>query len=131
MSSQVSSGAGLSPAMMAKDLLVAGILAAAIFGTTLGFKTETAVGGLSLEYKMGLAASSIAIVVVGRLLLWLTLWRKGRGQAVQVLSLIPYLTGLSACLKAGQKFWVLRHCCLRLFFRSCPSLTDIGLIWQF
>ncbi|WP_025897669.1 high-affinity branched-chain amino acid ABC transporter permease LivM [Sneathiella glossodoripedis] len=79
MSSQVSSGAGLSPAMMAKDLLVAGILAAAIFGTTLGFKTETAVGGLSLEYKMGLAASSIAIVVVGRLLLWLTLWRKGPG----------------------------------------------------
>lgn len=79
MAEQTPNSGTLSPAMLAKDLLVSGILAAAIFATTLGFKTETAVGGLSLEYNIGLALSAVAIVVVGRLILWLTLWRKGPG----------------------------------------------------
>jgi branched-chain amino acid transport system permease protein len=79
MGEQTSNSQALNPAQLGKDLLVSGILAAAIFGTTLGFKTETAVGGLSLEYKMGLAATSVAVVVIGRLILWLTLWRKGPG----------------------------------------------------
>lgn len=79
MAEQTLISRAISPAMLAKDLLISGILAAAIFATTLGFKTETAVGGLSLEYNIGLAVSAIAIVVIGRLILWLTLWRKGPG----------------------------------------------------
>ncbi len=79
MAEQTPNSGTLSPAMLAKDLLVSGILAAAIFTTTLGFKTETAVGGLSLEYHLGLGLSAVAVVVIGRLILWLTLWRKGPG----------------------------------------------------
>ncbi|MBL4666163.1 MAG: high-affinity branched-chain amino acid ABC transporter permease LivM [Sneathiella sp.] len=68
--------AGLSAADLGKDLVVSGILALMIFGTTLGFKTQTAPGGLVLELHLGLAALSVGIVVGIRLLLWFTLWRK-------------------------------------------------------
>jgi branched-chain amino acid transport system permease protein len=67
---------GLSPAQLLKDLVVTAFLAAAVFGTTLAFKTQTASGGLTLELHLALGGGAIAVVVLVRLFLWLTLWRK-------------------------------------------------------
>jgi len=66
----------LDLAKIGKDLVVTLVLAGAIFGSTLAFKTETTSGGLFLEPKLEVAALVIAAVVLGRLVLWLTIWRK-------------------------------------------------------
>ncbi|MBL4906985.1 MAG: hypothetical protein JKX94_05995, partial [Sneathiella sp.] len=76
--------AGISVPNLLKDLAVTLFLGAAIFGTTIGFKTKTAVGGLTLELHLGMAAAIIGVIVVGRLILWLTLWRRPEGQSVSV-----------------------------------------------
>ncbi len=73
---QTGSAGGLNPAHLLKDLVVTAILAAAIFGTTLGFQTVTASGGLTIETDAMLGLGAVALVVVVRLVLWLTLWRK-------------------------------------------------------
>ena len=62
-----------------KDLVITAILGAAIFGSTIAFKTETATGGLTLELRIDTALYVIGAVVLGRLLLWLTFWRKPPG----------------------------------------------------
>ncbi|MFB9354587.1 high-affinity branched-chain amino acid ABC transporter permease LivM [Sneathiella chinensis] len=74
---------GTDLAQIFKDLVVTFLLAAAIFGTTIAFKTETAIGGLTLETHYGLAAAVVGVVVVGRFILWMTVWRK-RTVAVSV-----------------------------------------------
>ncbi len=73
---QTGSAGGLNPAHLLKDLVVTAILAAAIFGTTLGFQTVTASGGLTIETDAMLGLGAVGLVVVVRLVLWLTLWRK-------------------------------------------------------
>ncbi len=70
----------LDPAEIGKDLGVTALLGLGIFGSTIAFKTETATGGLTLVLRFEMAAYVIAAVVIGRLLLWLTVWRKPHGQ---------------------------------------------------
>src|SRR5680860_740793 len=60
--------------VLAKDLAVTAVLATAIFGSTIAFKTATAAGGLALVTRYDSAFYIIAAVVVGRLVLWLSLW---------------------------------------------------------
>ncbi len=71
---------------IAKDLLVTALLATAIFGSTIAFKTTTATGGLDLTLRFDLAFYVIAAVVGGRLLLWILFWSRPPGHTA---SLIP------------------------------------------
>ncbi|PHQ71890.1 MAG: branched-chain amino acid ABC transporter permease [Sneathiella sp.] len=73
--------AGFNFQKIAKDLVVTALLATAIFGSTIAFKTKTAPGGLVLDLRFDIAFYIIAAVVVGRLLLWLTFWRKAPNKA--------------------------------------------------
>lgn len=70
---------------VAKDLVVTLFLGLVIFGTTIGFKTETSIGGLTIETHLVTAAILIGIVVGGRFVLWLTLWSRPAGQATTVI----------------------------------------------
>ncbi|MCG8493580.1 MAG: high-affinity branched-chain amino acid ABC transporter permease LivM [Sneathiellales bacterium] len=94
---------GINVATLAKDLAVTAFLAAAIFGTTIAFKTKTASGGLTLDFHLGTAGMIIAAVVIGRLVLWLTLWRKAPGASI---SLVPesLKTGMRGKMEAYGKF---------------------------
>ena len=72
-------GSGLELAEIGKDLAITALMGAAVFGSTIAFKTETATGGLSLVLRFEEAFLVIAAVVVGRLILLLTLWRRPTG----------------------------------------------------
>ncbi|WP_419914242.1 high-affinity branched-chain amino acid ABC transporter permease LivM [Hoeflea sp.] len=72
-------GSGLELAEIGKDLGITALLGAAIFGSTIAFKTETATGGLSLVLRFEEAFFVIAAVVIGRLILLLTVWRRPTG----------------------------------------------------
>ena len=68
----------LGPAL--KDAVASGIITFLLLLPLVGFRaTESGSGPLTLTYRFGLVAVFAAIVVVGRLLLHLTLWRPGRG----------------------------------------------------
>lgn len=131
MAGQTLHKSGLSPAELGKDLLVSGILAAAIFGTTLGFKTQTAIGGLTLEYNIGLALASIGIVVVGRLILWMTLWNKPAGETVTI---IPQgvKEGAMSLFAGKTKQWGYAALALALVFPFLPTtdryLLDLSIL---
>ncbi len=71
---------------IAKDLLITALLATAIFGSTIAFRTTTATGGLDLTLRLDLAFYVIAAVVGGRLLLWILFWSRPPGHTA---SLIP------------------------------------------
>ncbi|MCY6382052.1 high-affinity branched-chain amino acid ABC transporter permease LivM [Hoeflea prorocentri] len=73
------SGNRLDIAEIGKDLAITALLGAAIFGSTIAFKTETATGGLSLVLRFEEAFYIIAAVVIGRLILLLTVWRRVPG----------------------------------------------------
>lgn len=92
--------AGISVADLAKDLVVTLFLGAAIFGTTIGFKTKTVAGGLSLELHLGMASAIVGAIVVGRLILWLTIWRRPAGQEVTLVS-----DGLKTAIKSKLSGW--------------------------
>lgn len=70
---------------IAKDLLVTALLATAIFGSTIAFKTTTATGGLILTPRIDTALYVIAAVVGGRLLLWLLFWSRPAGHTASLL----------------------------------------------
>ncbi|WP_136659375.1 high-affinity branched-chain amino acid ABC transporter permease LivM [Nitratireductor sp. XY-223] len=72
-------GGGLDLSEIGKDLAITALLGAALFGSTIAFKTETATGGLSLVLRFESAFFVIAAVVVGRLILLLTVWRRPTG----------------------------------------------------
>ncbi len=122
---------GLDIATLAKDLVVTAFLAAAIFGTTIAFKTETAAGGLSLETHFGTAGAIIAAILIGRLVLWLTLWRRPAGQSV---SLVPegLKAGFRAKTDAYGKFFGPTMLAFAVVFPFLPTtdryLLDLGIL---
>ena len=71
---------------VAKDLVVTALLATAIFGSTIAFKTVPAEGGLGLVTRYDVAFMIIAVVVLGRLLLWLIFWSRPPGHRAPTLS---------------------------------------------
>ncbi len=85
---------------IAKDLVVTALIATAIFGSTIAFRTVSASGGLTLELRFAEAFYVIAAVVVGRLLLWVFFWSKAPGQAA-----VSMPAGLKQGFRAfGAKF---------------------------
>ncbi|MAL78919.1 MAG: branched-chain amino acid ABC transporter permease [Sneathiella sp.] len=85
---------------IAKDLVVTALIATAIFGSTIAFRTVSASGGLSLELRFAEAFYVIAAVVFGRLLLWIFFWSKAPGQPA-----VSVPTGLKQGFRAfGAKF---------------------------
>ncbi|HSI39825.1 MAG TPA: high-affinity branched-chain amino acid ABC transporter permease LivM [Xanthobacteraceae bacterium] len=70
----------LGPAL--KDTLFAGLVTLGLIGPLVGFETRVGQGegpsALGLGYRPGLVAAMVAIVMVGRLLLNLTLWSPNR-----------------------------------------------------
>ncbi len=122
---------GLDVAVLAKDLVVTALLAIAIFGTTIAFKTETAAGGLSLELHFGTAAAIIAVIILGRLVLWLTLWRRPAGQSI---SLVPsgLKTGMRAKVDAYGKYFFPAMLAFAVVFPFLPTtdryLLDLGIL---
>ncbi len=114
---QTGADGGVSPAHLLKDLAVTAFLAAAIFGTTLGFKTQTAVGGLTIEPNLMLGGGSILVVVVVRLLLWLTLWRKPVNERQPIIS-DDLKKSVATTMAPFGKFFL-------------PSMLIIALIWPF
>ncbi|MEP3247873.1 MAG: high-affinity branched-chain amino acid ABC transporter permease LivM [Sneathiella sp.] len=122
---------GLDVTVLAKDLVVTALLAIAIFGTTIAFKTETAAGGLSLELHFGTAAAIIAVIIVGRLILWLTLWRRPAGQSV---SMVPsgLKTSMRAKVDAYGKYFFPAMLAFAVVFPFLPTtdryLLDLGIL---
>ncbi|MCF8466180.1 MAG: high-affinity branched-chain amino acid ABC transporter permease LivM [Sneathiella sp.] len=75
----------LDAGKVAKDLVVTALLATAIFGSTIAYKTVSAEGGLALETRYDIAFYIIAAVVVGRLILWLAVWSRPSGHRSPVM----------------------------------------------
>ncbi|WP_373084367.1 high-affinity branched-chain amino acid ABC transporter permease LivM [Sneathiella sp.] len=100
-----------------KDLVVTALLATAIFGSTVAFKTVTVEGGLALITRFDVAFYIIATVVLGRLLLWLLFWSRSAGQPTQVLpgSLKHNVAGIMS--KIGKGF--------------APTLLIFALVFPF
>lgn len=123
--------AGISIAELAKDLVVTLFLGAAIFGTTIGFKTQTAAGGLTLELHLGMASAIVGAIVVGRLILWLTLWRRPAGQTV---SLIPdnLKAAIRSKLSGTGKYFAPALLVFAIIFPFLPTtdryLLDLGVL---
>jgi len=61
------------------DLVTTTVVALVIFGVMVGLRTETIPGGLELIPRWGSALSIVAVVVLGRLVLHLTWWRRKPG----------------------------------------------------
>ncbi|MBE7635661.1 high-affinity branched-chain amino acid ABC transporter permease LivM [Sneathiella sp. P13V-1] len=114
---QTGGAGGLNPAHLLKDLVVTAFLAAAIFGTTLGFQTVTASGGLSIETDAMLGLGAVALVVVVRLILWVTIWRKPVNERQPLIS-----DGLKASVTTSLapvgKFFL-------------PTMLLLALVWPF
>ncbi|MZR29406.1 high-affinity branched-chain amino acid ABC transporter permease LivM [Sneathiella litorea] len=87
-----------------KDLIVTTLIATAVFGSTIAFRTVSAAGGLGLEVRYDIAFYVIAAVVIGRLLLWIFVWSKPPGtSAVEMpVSIKSGLAKVSA--KVGKGF---------------------------
>ena len=92
---EANSGWHLDAGKVAKDLVVTALLATAIFGSTIAYRTVTAEGGLALETRYDVAFYIIAAVVVGRLILWLTVWSRPSGHRTPA---------MPASMKAGISF---------------------------
>ncbi|MEH6403520.1 MAG: high-affinity branched-chain amino acid ABC transporter permease LivM [Sneathiella sp.] len=116
---------------VAKDLLVTLFLGAVIFGTTLGFKTQSSIGGLTLETHLGTAAIVIGVIVVGRLVLWMTLWNRPVGAST---SLIPdrVKTALSSRMGLLGKYFGPIMLLFAVIFPFLPTtdryLLDLGVL---
>ncbi|MBL4740083.1 MAG: high-affinity branched-chain amino acid ABC transporter permease LivM [Sneathiella sp.] len=114
-----------------KDLLVTLFLGLVIFGTTVGFKTKTSVGGLTIETHMVTAAILIAIIVGGRLVLWMTLWSRPAGQSK---SIIPdgVKTALSSKMGLLGKYFGPIMLVFAVMFPFLPTtdryLLDLGIL---
>ena len=61
------------------DLVTTSVIALVIFGVMVGLKTDTIPGGLALTLRWVPALEIVAVVVVGRLILHLTWWRRKPG----------------------------------------------------
>jgi len=133
VSSQGATGAStrMDFSAIAKDLLVTLFLGLVIFGTTIGFKTKTSVGGLTLETHMVTAAILIAVVVGGRLVLWMTLWSRPAGQSTSV---IPegLKTALSGKMGMFGKYFGPVMLVFAILFPFLPTtdryLLDLGIL---
>jgi branched-chain amino acid transport system permease protein len=72
--------AGLNLAAIIRDCLLAGVVALAIFGPTLGLVTVPGPGGLDLVQRWTPVAVAVALVVGGRFLLHLFWWNRKPGE---------------------------------------------------
>ena len=121
----------LDIAEIGKDLGITALLGAAIFGSTIAFKTETATGGLSLVLRFEEAFYIIAAVVIGRLILLLTVWRRPAGSDR---TLIPQAlqTGYASVLSRIGKVAVPLFLLFAVVFPFLPFtdryLLDLGIL---
>jgi branched-chain amino acid transport system permease protein len=99
------------------DLAVTTLLSLAIFGVMVGLRTETIPGGLELEPQWTTALIIVAVVVVGRLVLHLTLWNRPAGETV---SLMP--AGMAAGWARGMS---------RVGKAAAPALLVFALVLPF
>lgn len=110
-------GRHLDVPRVAKDLVVTALIATAIFGSTIAFRTVSAAGGLGLTTRFDVAFYVIAAVVVGRLLLWIFFWSKPAGEpAVEI----------PAGIKTG-----FAHVAARLGKIFGPAMLIIALVFPF
>ncbi|WP_415183253.1 high-affinity branched-chain amino acid ABC transporter permease LivM [Phaeovulum sp.] len=88
---------------LAQDLLITTVLSLIIFGVMVGLKTKTAPGGLVLVPEWGNALMIVAVTVIGRLVLHLTVWRRAPGAAPRSFVPAGVAKGWSATLPKLQK----------------------------
>ncbi len=72
-----------------KDAVVAGVIALALFGPTIGLKTVTTTGGLELAHRWGAVAIAVAVVFAGRLLLNLFVFKTDKPATGLLAALAP------------------------------------------
>ncbi|MCB1756441.1 MAG: high-affinity branched-chain amino acid ABC transporter permease LivM [Gammaproteobacteria bacterium] len=59
-----------------KDSLIAALIAFGLAFFTIGLRTETSIGGLTIRQRWGAVAIAVAVVFIGRLLLNVLVWRR-------------------------------------------------------